>query len=115
MSSIRTITLATIYENQGLKDDALQIYEYILNNNPENEEARLGVERLTTQRRMLSQAKSIKSSPQSTESQNIQKPQTRHIITPANPRTKTKWLHVFCALDSQDNSIRFQQWLMEWN
>ena len=46
MSSIKTITLATIYENQGLKEDALKIYQDILELQPDNEEARLGVARL---------------------------------------------------------------------
>ncbi|WP_394909784.1 tetratricopeptide repeat protein [uncultured Helicobacter sp.] len=48
MSSIKTITLATIYENQGLKEDALKIYQDILDLQPDNEEARLGVARLST-------------------------------------------------------------------
>lgn len=46
MSSIKTITLATIYENQGLKEDALKIYQDILELQPDNEEARLGIARL---------------------------------------------------------------------
>ncbi|MFC3867133.1 tetratricopeptide repeat protein [Helicobacter equorum] len=48
MSSIKTITLATIYENQGLKEDALKIYQDILELQPDNQEARLGVIRLST-------------------------------------------------------------------
>lgn len=49
MSSIKTITLATIYENQGLKEDALKIYQDILDIQPDNEEARLGVMRLSNE------------------------------------------------------------------
>ncbi|RDU54220.1 hypothetical protein CQA49_05380 [Helicobacter sp. MIT 00-7814] len=86
MSSIKTITLATIYENQGLKDDALQIYEYILSANPNNEEARLGVERLKGQ-----EGKKYES------------------------KANAQWLEVFANIADSNQNKKFQQWLLQWN
>lgn len=45
-----TATLATVYELQGLKDEALEIYKEVLKNDPKNLDARLGLRRLTTKR-----------------------------------------------------------------
>ena len=44
---MKTITLAQIYEMQGLKEDALQIYQEILKNDPNNSEARAAIRRLS--------------------------------------------------------------------
>lgn len=88
LSSIKTITLATIYENQGLKDDALQIYEYILSANPNNEEARLGVERL----------KGRKYEGEKYES-----------------KANAQWLEVFANITDSKQNKKFQQWLLQWN
>jgi len=35
---VKTLTLASIYELQGLKEDALDIYKDILKNDPKNKE-----------------------------------------------------------------------------
>lgn len=43
---IKTATLAAVYESQGLKDDALKIYEELLEKDPQNKEARIAVKRL---------------------------------------------------------------------
>ncbi|MDQ1339327.1 MAG: hypothetical protein QG567_479 [Campylobacterota bacterium] len=43
---IKTATLAAVYESQGLKDDALKIYEELLKKDPQNKEARIAVKRL---------------------------------------------------------------------
>ena len=43
---IKTTTLASVYEAQGLKEDALKIYEEILKNDPTNKEAKDGINRL---------------------------------------------------------------------
>lgn len=42
-----TITEALIYENQGLRDDALEVYKNILKHDPSNEEARSAIRRLS--------------------------------------------------------------------
>lgn len=42
----KTLTLASIYELQGFKDEALVIYEEILNKDPNNFEARQAITRL---------------------------------------------------------------------
>ena len=43
--SIKTLTLAQIYEMQGLKEDALKIYREILLESPENKEAQMAIKR----------------------------------------------------------------------
>lgn len=45
--SAKTITLASIYELQGLKQEALEIYKEILKRDPENHEARVAIRRLS--------------------------------------------------------------------
>ncbi len=42
-----TVTLASIYELQGLKDEALQIYKEILKQDPDNKDARVAIKRLS--------------------------------------------------------------------
>jgi len=44
---LKTLTLAQVYELQGLKDEALEIYRDILKANPSNKEARLAIKRLS--------------------------------------------------------------------
>ncbi|MDR1911737.1 MAG: tetratricopeptide repeat protein [Helicobacteraceae bacterium] len=47
----KTLTLASIYELQGLKNEAIEIYRDILAEDPENIEARLALIRLSGVRR----------------------------------------------------------------
>ena len=42
-----TVTLASIYELQGLKDEALEIYKEILKKDPANSEAKIAIRRLS--------------------------------------------------------------------
>ena len=42
-----TITEALIYENQGLRDEALEAYKNILMRDPNNQEARSAIRRLS--------------------------------------------------------------------
>lgn len=44
---MRTLTLASIYELQGLKNEALEIYKELLMANPENKEAKIAIKRLS--------------------------------------------------------------------
>ena len=44
---MHTVTLAQIYEMQGLKDEALHIYREILKKDPDNHEARVAIRRLS--------------------------------------------------------------------
>ena len=44
---MKTLTLASIYELQGLKDEALEIYKEILKANPNNKEAKIAIKRLS--------------------------------------------------------------------
>ena len=44
---MKTLTLAQIYELQGLKSEALEIYKEILKKNPKNAEARAAIHRLS--------------------------------------------------------------------
>ncbi|EDO9794139.1 hypothetical protein GO117_01345 [Campylobacter fetus] len=46
-----TITEALIYENQGLRNDALEVYKNILKAEPHNREAQSAVRRLSGLRR----------------------------------------------------------------
>ena len=41
------ITKALIYESQGLRDDALRLYGEILEQDPQNKEALLGIKRVS--------------------------------------------------------------------
>ena len=44
---VKTLTLASIYELQGLKEEALEIYKEILKNDTNNKEARVAIRRLS--------------------------------------------------------------------
>ena len=44
---MQTLTLASIYELQGLKEEALDIYKEVLKNDPQNSEAKVAIRRLS--------------------------------------------------------------------
>ena len=44
---MQTLTLASIYELQGLKTEALSIYKDVLENDPLNSEAKIAIKRLS--------------------------------------------------------------------
>ncbi|MBE0492225.1 MAG: hypothetical protein IBX44_08220 [Sulfurospirillum sp.] len=44
---MKTLTLASIYELQGLKDEALEIYKELLIANPNNKDAKIAIKRLS--------------------------------------------------------------------
>jgi len=44
---MQTLTLANIYELQGLKEEALEIYKEILKKDPANSEAKIAIRRLS--------------------------------------------------------------------
>jgi len=48
---MQTLTLANIYELQGLKEEALEIYKGIIKKNPENSEAKIAIRRLLGMRK----------------------------------------------------------------
>ncbi|MEA2110669.1 MAG: tetratricopeptide repeat protein [Campylobacterota bacterium] len=48
---MQTLTLANIYELQGLKDEALDIYKDVLKKDPNNAEAKIAIRRLSGIRR----------------------------------------------------------------
>jgi len=48
---MQTLTLANIYELQGLKEEALEIYKEILRKDPGNVEAKIAIRRLSGMRR----------------------------------------------------------------
>jgi tetratricopeptide (TPR) repeat protein len=48
---MQTLTLANIYELQGLKEEALEIYKEILKKEPNNAEAKIAIRRLSGMRR----------------------------------------------------------------
>jgi hypothetical protein len=50
---MNTLTLASIYESQGHKMDALEIYWNILEEDPENEAAKKAIERLGRVRKVF--------------------------------------------------------------
>ena len=45
--TMKTLTLASIYELQGLKAEALEIYKELLMANPDNKEAKIAIKRLS--------------------------------------------------------------------
>ena len=44
---MKTVTLANIYELQGLKEEALEIYKEVLKSDPNNTEAKIAIRRLS--------------------------------------------------------------------
>ncbi len=44
---MNTLALASVYELQGLKEEALEIYKEVLKKNPNNKEARVAIRRLS--------------------------------------------------------------------
>ena len=48
---MKTLTLANIYELQGFKEEALDIYKEILKNDPQNSEAKIAIRRLSGMRK----------------------------------------------------------------
>jgi len=48
---MQTLTLANIYELQGLREEALDIYKEILKNDPSNSDAKIAVRRLSGMRK----------------------------------------------------------------
>ncbi|SFV75797.1 FIG00469412: hypothetical protein [hydrothermal vent metagenome] len=48
---MQTLTLANIYEFQGLKEEALEIYKEILKKDPSNSDAKIAIRRLSGMRK----------------------------------------------------------------
>lgn len=48
---MKTLTLANIYELQGLKEEALEIYKEILKKDPSNSDAKIAIRRLSGMRK----------------------------------------------------------------
>jgi tetratricopeptide (TPR) repeat protein len=48
---MQTLTLANIYELQGLKEEALDIYKEVLTKDPENSDAKIAIRRLSGMRK----------------------------------------------------------------
>jgi len=48
---MKTLTLANIYELQGLKEEALEIYKEILKKDPLNSDAKIAIRRLSGMRK----------------------------------------------------------------
>ncbi len=48
---MQTLTLANIYELQGLKEEALEIYKEVLSREPSNSDAKIAIRRLSGMRR----------------------------------------------------------------
>ena len=48
---MKTLTLANIYELQGLKEEALEIYKEVLKKDPTNGDAKIAIRRLSGMRR----------------------------------------------------------------
>jgi len=48
---MKTLTLANIYELQGLKEEALDIYKDVLKKDPHNSDAKIAIRRLSGMRK----------------------------------------------------------------
>jgi len=48
---MQTLTLANIYELQGLKEEALDIYKEVLKKDPQNSDAKIAIRRLSGMRK----------------------------------------------------------------
>ena len=48
---MKTLTLANIYELQGLKEEALDIYKEVLKKDPHNSDAKIAIGRLSGMRK----------------------------------------------------------------
>ncbi|WP_373035396.1 tetratricopeptide repeat protein [Sulfurimonas sp.] len=51
---MQTLTLANIYELQGLKEEALDIYKEVLKKDPSNSDAKIAIRRLSGMRKKFS-------------------------------------------------------------
>jgi len=51
---MQTLTLANIYELQGLKEEALEIYKEVLKKDPSNTDAKIAIRRLSGMRKKVS-------------------------------------------------------------
>ncbi|WP_121020353.1 hypothetical protein [Helicobacter vulpis] len=94
----KTIALASVYELQGLKSQALEIYKNVLEKDPRNKEALQGCKRLTqtpttpcTPRAQLQQYAPL----QRFEMQKMQK--------------------LFIQAEQPAQLRAIEQWLMQWN
>lgn len=56
--SSKTLTLASIYELQGLYEEAVEIYAEILDKDPQNTQAKVALARLLVQRKNFGKADS---------------------------------------------------------
>ncbi|MDD6054957.1 MAG: hypothetical protein SOW25_02265 [Helicobacter sp.] len=53
---MKTLTLASIYEIQGHRHEAAEIYQTILENDPQNIEAKIALKRLVSNRKSFGKA-----------------------------------------------------------
>lgn len=54
---MQTLTLANIYELQGLKEEALDIYKGVLKKDPSNSDAKIAIRRLSGMRKKILKCK----------------------------------------------------------
>ncbi|WP_104722458.1 hypothetical protein [Helicobacter mesocricetorum] len=53
---MKTLTLASIYEIQGYRNEAAEIYKMLLQENPDNAEAKIALRRLISNRKSYGKA-----------------------------------------------------------
>ncbi len=87
----QTIALASVYELQGLKSQALGVYHSVLEKDPTNSEALGGVKRLSQPGAQL------------------------HEYAPLQRFELQKMQKLFIQATSSDELRAIEKWLLEWN
>ncbi len=91
---MKTLTLAAIHESQGYASEAVKIYKEILAEDPGNEKARLGLERLTQKQA------------------SVTKTQSRKVFAGVNQKKK----YFFVRMQKKEHFVQFERWLAaSWN
>ncbi len=96
----KTIALGSIYELQGLKPEALEIYKSVLEKDPNNQEALLGYRRLS--------GLSASSHPSTPPAQLQQ-------YAPLQRFEMQKMQKLFIQADKPAELRTIEKWLMQWN
>lgn len=107
----KTLALASIYELQGLKEQALEVYKSILTSDPHHKEALQGCKRLAT---LAVPIKSVDKSP-SAKSPPVSKQSTLAQYAPLQHFRVQNMQAFFIQATSQAELQTIEEWLIRWN
>ncbi|TSA83191.1 hypothetical protein [Helicobacter mehlei] len=105
----KTIALASIYELQGLKEQALEIYKSVLTHNPQHKEALQGA------RRLESLVPHKRPSTPQTQTLTLEKKATLTQYAPLQHFQVQNMRTFFIQATSQAELQAIEEWLERWN